>query len=249
MLKSERYNTILSLLNERGYLSVEELSRMVYVSPSTLRRDLAEMSRSGYLKRSWGGVMALTPSEAEEAVVRQTNASLTPEQTAIAQAAAKYLRDGDIAYLDASGLVLGMIPLIKNMSRLTLVTNSLHLPLTLPEGRHRLFSLSGELSSRSLSLTGPRTAESAARFNYRIAFFSCSGISNGFATCNTAGTAVLMHTVLARTEESVLLCTRDKAQRVTAVNAVPLSRFDHIVTNAPELFQECLDRVTDAGLY
>ena len=110
MPKSERYNTILSLLNERGYLSVEELSRMIYVSPSTLRRDLAEMSRSGYIKRSWGGVMALTPSEAEDAVVHQESASLTPEQAAIAQAAAKYLREDDVTYLDASGLVLGMIP-------------------------------------------------------------------------------------------------------------------------------------------
>ena len=243
MLKSERYSTILSLLNERGYLSVEELSRMVFVSPSTLRRDLAEMSRSGYLKRSWGGVMALTPSEAEDTVVHQASASLTPKQTAIAQAAARYLRDGDIAYFDASGLVLGMVPLIKNMHQLTLVTNSLQLPLTLPEGKHRLFSLSGELASRSLSLTGPHTAESAARFNYRIAFFSCSGISQDFATCNTASTAVLMNTVLSRTKESVLLCTREKVQRVTAINAVPLSRFDHIVTDAPEMFPDYRDRV------
>ena len=243
MPKSERYNTILSLLNERGYLSVEELSRMIYVSPSTLRRDLAEMSRSGYIKRSWGGVMALTPSEAEDAVVHQESASLTPEQAAIAQAAAKYLREDDVTYLDASGLVLGMIPMIKNMPRLTLVTNSLRLPMILPEGRHRLFSLAGELASRSLSLTGSRTMESAAQFNYRIAFFSCSGISKGFATCNTAGTAMLMRTVLAHSAESALLCTRDKAQRVTAINAVPLSRFDHIITDVPELFRDYSEKV------
>ena len=52
-----------------------------------------------------------------------------------------------------------------------------------------------------------------------------------------------MNTVLSRAKESVLLCTREKAQRVTAINAVPLSRFDHIVTDSPEMFPDYRDHV------
>ena len=243
MNKSDRFNLILSQLNQRKYLSVDELSRLVYMSPSTLRRDLAEMSRGGYLARSRGGVMALTPGEAEDTILHHGSAALSLSQAAMAQCAAEYLRDGDVAYLDASSLVLGMAPLLKNRRRLTLVANSLQWALSLPEGRHRLISLGGEMSARNLSLTGRQTALTAARFNYRIGFFSCSGVCNGRITCRDLSTAALLSCVLDRTEETILLCSRDKAARVTAVNAAPLARFTHIITDSPDAFKDLEERV------
>jgi len=243
MNKNERFRLILSLLNQRKYLSVEELSRLVYVSPSTLRRDLAEMSRSGYLMRSRGGAMALAPGEAEDTIIHQTSAVLSLDQTAIVRKAAEFLRDGDIVYLDASSLVLGMAPFLKARRRLTLVTHSLQWGLVLPEGRHRLICLGGELSARNLSVTGQQCVQTAARFNYRIGFFSCSGISNGQVTCHNLNTAALLSCVMDHTEESILLCSREKITRVTAVNAVPLDRFTRIITNSPEGFEKMGDRV------
>ena len=247
MKKAERFSLILSLLNQRRYLSVEELSRLVYMSPSTLRRDLAEMSRGGYLARSRGGVMALSPEEAEDTIIHQAGAALSRGQSAIAQKAAEFLRDGDVAYLDASSLVLGMAPLLKDRRRLTLVTNGLQWALALPEGRHRLVSLGGELSARNFSVTGRHSVQTASRFNYRVAFFSCSGVCNGYVTCHSLSTAALFSCVMDRTEESILLCPRSKASRVTAVNAIPLTRFSRIITDAEDGFAEAGDRVIRVG--
>ena len=146
-------------------------------------------------------------------------------------------------YLDTSRLILGMAAYLREKKRLTIVTNSLQLALTLPEGRHRLISLGGELAARNMSVTGRLAIAGAERFNYRLAIFACSGLSNGYITCRSAATASLMERVAQRAERRALLCPRAKAERVTAVNALPVSQMDVIITDAPEYFPQAQDRV------
>ena len=55
MLKEERYDKILSILEKDGYASAAKLSQMLYVSLPTIRRDLAELSRKNQIIRSHGG--------------------------------------------------------------------------------------------------------------------------------------------------------------------------------------------------
>ena len=53
----ERQKDILKLLYEKGRVSVADLSRSLYVSEMTVRRDLAEMEKGGYLRRYRGGAV------------------------------------------------------------------------------------------------------------------------------------------------------------------------------------------------
>jgi transaldolase len=55
MFNQERHEKILQDLRERGTLSVEELSKSLNVSSSTIRRDLEELEKRGRLKRMHGG--------------------------------------------------------------------------------------------------------------------------------------------------------------------------------------------------
>ena len=45
MLIDERYAQILEILETEEYVSAHKLSKMLYVSLPTIRRDLAELSR------------------------------------------------------------------------------------------------------------------------------------------------------------------------------------------------------------
>ena len=45
MIPDERRKQILELLNEKGYISVEELSQKLYVSLPTIRRDLTLLEK------------------------------------------------------------------------------------------------------------------------------------------------------------------------------------------------------------
>ena len=53
MSKSQRKDLIIKVLAENGFTSVEELSKVLFASESSIRRDLTELERLGLVKRSW----------------------------------------------------------------------------------------------------------------------------------------------------------------------------------------------------
>ena len=52
---TNRQAQILNILNERTYITVEELSALTFTSPSSIRRDLKALEERGLVKRSYGG--------------------------------------------------------------------------------------------------------------------------------------------------------------------------------------------------
>ena len=53
---SKRQNEILKILETNMYVSVNELSKLTYTSPSSIRRDLSHLEYLGLVNRSYGGV-------------------------------------------------------------------------------------------------------------------------------------------------------------------------------------------------
>ena len=59
MATNLRHQEILNILNENGAISVRALTKRLFVSEATVRRDLAELERSGALKRTFGGATTI----------------------------------------------------------------------------------------------------------------------------------------------------------------------------------------------
>ena len=59
MYQTERKQQILYLLQEKNEMTVAELSRLLFTSESSIRRDLQAMELSGLVKRTHGGVKLL----------------------------------------------------------------------------------------------------------------------------------------------------------------------------------------------
>ena len=57
---NSRQQEILDILYKTGKISVAELARRLYVAEMTVRRDLAAMERSGFLKRYHGGAVLMS---------------------------------------------------------------------------------------------------------------------------------------------------------------------------------------------
>ena len=60
MIKDERYAKIYEYVRMRGSVTVQYLTKHVFASEATIRRDLEEMEKRGMLKRVWGGAILLT---------------------------------------------------------------------------------------------------------------------------------------------------------------------------------------------
>jgi DeoR family fructose operon transcriptional repressor len=59
MPDNTRLERIITLIGERGFLSVEELSQMCQVSKMTIRRDLDQLEKENKIKRTFGGAASL----------------------------------------------------------------------------------------------------------------------------------------------------------------------------------------------
>lgn len=57
MYDLERQNKILEILKEKKTISVDKLTKLIYASPATVRRDLTQMEKRGLVQRTYGGVI------------------------------------------------------------------------------------------------------------------------------------------------------------------------------------------------
>ena len=57
MLHGKRQNKIIRILKEKRSSNVIELASMLYVSNSTIRRDLEILEKKGYIYIVYGGIM------------------------------------------------------------------------------------------------------------------------------------------------------------------------------------------------
>ncbi|MGI6699761.1 MAG: DeoR/GlpR family DNA-binding transcription regulator [Christensenellales bacterium] len=230
MSQSIRFEQILALLETEKYLSIDELCRKLYVSPSTLRRDLTIMSRRGYLIRTHGGAKALMPDDAEDSIIHYHDITFTKAQNDIAARAAKIVCDGDVMFMDASRLTLCMSQYLRRKKQLTIVTNSLQL-IQMMEGKHTLICCSGALSAQNLSVIDQTTPEIALSHNYHSAFFGCATVDSEYVMTRTPETAALLSGVISRAQKSYLLCTQDKIGQRASINAFPIRHLEAVLTD------------------
>ena len=63
---SLRQQEILGMARQKGYLSTEELARILEVTTQTIRRDINLLCESGVMRRYHGGVgLALSPENVD----------------------------------------------------------------------------------------------------------------------------------------------------------------------------------------
>ncbi len=65
MLKQERLNKIISVVDNQEIAIVSDLAKMVGVSKMTIRRDLNELDQTGKLLRVHGGAQSIASSQAD----------------------------------------------------------------------------------------------------------------------------------------------------------------------------------------
>ena len=95
MISSQRQHLILSRLRTRGAVRITALSKELGVSAMTIRRDIADLSDKGLLKRVHGGAVSTSAllSEPLFSVKSQMDIGL---KDAIAREAVQYVAPGDV---------------------------------------------------------------------------------------------------------------------------------------------------------
>ncbi len=78
MVTDERLGEIVGLVEERGFISVKELSNLCDVSEMTIRRDLQRLDEDKRIRRTYGGAMSIRPAVPAQNGTIQSQVSLQP---------------------------------------------------------------------------------------------------------------------------------------------------------------------------
>lgn len=238
---SQRQKQILSILNERTFITVSELSRLTFTSESSIRRDLTYLQNNGLVKRLHGGVSTVPPMTNVASFFDRAHKNVK-EKRLIAQKAAMLLKDGQTLLLDSSTTVTFLLPHIAKRQDITVFTNNLTSALQAIELGIRTHCLGGHAINGSTALSGPETFTALSGIMADVLFFSSQSLdSQGNISDATEEENYVRKIMLNSAKTRVFLCDAEKFNTRNTYQLCSLDAIDYAVFDTPyhELSTEC----------
>ena len=210
-----RKKEILNTLYEKGRVTVAELSKTFFVSEMTIRRDLSEMEKGGYLRRYRGGAV-LKMSNREMPITERVYFD-EDEKKALCLQCIPYLSDGITVYIDSSSTCLYLIAHIQKYKNITIVTNSVQVVLSASTYHIPCLLIGGEYYERDMCLVGSVAEQYARDINIDVAFFTTAAYSeDGVISDFDIRQTMIRKIILGNTKKSIFLFESSKiGQKMT----------------------------------
>lgn len=227
---SGRQQGILRALEVGGYAEVKALAATLSVDVSTIRRDLQELTREGYVTRSHGGVRLAGDYDQFSAHDPKQRAEIS----AIVRAALQLIVPGSRVALGTGLVSVQIARHLEGVSDLTVLTNSLNVVNAL--GTHesvRLQIAGGELRSHDGDLVsaGNSALSQIASASVDLAFVDTDGITGKHgATTFTPWLAAVHHALFQAAKTRVVLCGSHGFGVIGTAQLLELREIDLILT-------------------
>ena len=216
MFPGERRTRIVEILSDRRRVTVGQLSRMLGVSPSCIRKDLAKLQRANLIERAHGGAIAKGGVRNEHPLHQKEEENI-PEKERVAAAAAGLIHEGDTVWLDGGSTTTLIAGKIKPMRNVTVVTNSLSVAYELAGAAGvEVIIIGGALRKISMSLIGPMAERVISEINVDKAFIGVDGITlrQGCTTTNLMD-AKTKKMIMERAKQVVIVADKSKWGKVS----------------------------------
>jgi len=237
----KRQEIILQILNERKYVTVEELSKLTYTSPSSIRRDLTHLQNCGLIQRSHGGA-SLPETVRGIASFQDRKKKNILGKRLIAKKAATLLKDGQSIMLDGSSTTTFLLPYIAKLKSATLFTNNLSTALNAIELGIDTHCIGGRSVNCSPIVSGIEAYKYILSLKPDILFFSSQSLDvQGIISDSTEEENYIRSLMISTSKETVFLCDNQKFNQrslytLTSLDKVDVAVFD---TDYPELECNC----------
>lgn len=235
MFVSERRDTIMTMLQEKKRITVQELHTNLGVSAATLRSDLNNMELEGLLTRTHGGAVLndYTNNETSFSAREKKN---NKEKVSIATKALELVEKKQCILLDASSTALELARCLKkNPIRLTVVTNGIQTALELIENPSiTVILIGGVLTKGSKFIEGTLGLDILDQVNIDIMFTSANGFSieKGLTDFNLYEVQ-LKREMVNSAKKVVALIDHSKIGTNSAAIFADLNNIDVLITDTP----------------
>ena len=231
MTSEERKHRIEAYLQRVEFASLEELSKHVETSVSTVRRDLTALEASGNLRRTHGGARIVAPKTDEFAFTARDSHQLS-EKEAIGRACAALIGSNQSVILDAGTTVYHVARHLEEKAP-QIVTNSLPVAnLFASANKVEVILAGGVIYPRLGVLVGPMTVEAYSRMRADIAIMSAGGITLEGITNSHALLIDIQHAMLKAAQKIIFCLDHTKFGRQSVSPLCELEMIDTIVTDS-----------------
>lgn len=232
IMKDNQEKEILTILQNKEYASIDELSKQLFVSPSTVRRKLDVLQKKGLITRTHGGAQLNNQNSFYPSFTFRVHQN-SFEKKKIALAAIKLIKNGDLIFLDGTTSAFFIAEYLSEFKNIRVITNGIDTLSQLAKYNVAAYSTGGYVQEQNRSvLVGNYAEEMLGNFHADIAFFSAQSVTadgeiyDCFEEENVIRKAMIRHA-----SKKVFLCDSTKFGRTSPYHLCSLNDVDYIVSN------------------
>ena len=231
-MKISQEKKILEILETQQYASVEELSAILCVSTSTVRRILETLQQRGLVTRTHGGVKINSDNNFSPSFTFRIHQN-TFEKKKIALSAIKLIKNGDIIFLDGSTSAFYIAEYLKEFENIRVITNGIDTLSLLSKNKILAYSTGGQVSTENPSVFVGRYAEDMiCNFHADIAFFSAQAMDNDGEIYDCFEDEIFLRRAMIKNAKTkVFLCDNTKVGKTSSFHLCSLKDVDYIASN------------------
>ena len=233
MLKEERQQEIINILNASGYVEVSQLCRLFEVAEMIIRRDLNELAQKKVLVRSHGGAILPPDTAINESPYAVRILDNLEAKEAIARESLEYVRDGERVYFDSSTSVYCLAKILTNSHNFLAVTDTIYTAMELmARTQIKVVLIGGELQKTTGACTGVFADEMVERMNFDTAFIGVSNVSpDGQITTRSLDEYKAKRSIIQRSKKVILLADSSKISDSGFLQTCSLKEIDAMITD------------------
>lgn len=219
-------------IKNSGTVFVNELAADLSVSEMTIRRDLSELEKEGFLKRIHGGAVREVSRSYEPPFTVRKEINLEAKGKIAAKAAA-FVEEGDTIAVDSGTTALEFARALQSFRNLTIVTPSLHIAsLFLSNPGVETILAGGIVRKTEGSLIGDITRRTFENLYFDKFFMSTAGLSveAGF-TEYILDDAEIKKIIISHSKKTIALMDSRKLGQTAFSQVCKLSEVDILVTD------------------
>ncbi|AUW06665.1 DeoR/GlpR family DNA-binding transcription regulator [Vibrio campbellii] len=244
-----RQQSIIELVHQQEYCSIEELAQRFEVTTQTIRRDINQLCQLGLTRRHHGGVgLPATLSNRSYASRQVTNQQ---EKQTIADEVVKAIPNGSTLFLGIGTTIALIAERLANHSELRVVTNNFEAAHILSHFENiETWIPGGRIRTNDRDVVDGSAELFYGQFSADIGIIGCAGVTEilqshsdminlGSTTIDTQSFAMehelreakVSQAILANSEQKWLVANNSKWQRRANTKVAPLSYFDRVFSN------------------
>ena len=231
---NSRLHKILAMIRRNGRVGVKELSEAFGVSEVTVRNDLNDLANQGLITRTFGGAIDFPSARwKQDSAAHDSGGEAARSLSHLGKAAAHLLLEGDVAYIDSSEETRSMVPYLRNLKRVKVITSSLHVALELARSSDlEVILLGGRVTGKTPAVAADFESNPVlTQTNIAKAFIGAWGLSpdEGLTDLDSLE-ASLKREVVGRAKEVVALLRPECWNRVSSSTFARIEDVDIVVT-------------------